>query len=183
MGGNDADPTAHFWAIDGIGALGLPGVLLISAFCGLVFWTLDSAARKHDPRLAALVTCYAAYNIATFRFHEFVLRGLAILILALYLMPAETVSPWKEPERGASREAKKAARGGRCRYGMMMDCKIRRGSRSAVRHPREELWQGAQIKCQRMKLGKEGACWCVLPQGLAGKQRRLFVWRGRGHFV
>jgi len=27
MGGNDADPTAHFWAIDGIGALGLPGVL------------------------------------------------------------------------------------------------------------------------------------------------------------
>jgi len=113
MGGNDADPTAHFWAIDGIGALGLPGVLLISAFCGLVFWTLDSAARKHDPRLAALVTCYAAYNIANISiFTSLYSGGLAILILALYLMPAETVSPWKEPERGASREAKRAARGG-----------------------------------------------------------------------
>jgi len=30
----------------------------------------------------------------------------------------------------------------------------------------EELWQGAQIKCQRIKLGKEGACWCVCPEGL-----------------
>ena len=29
---------------------------------------------------------------------------------------------------------------------------------------RQELWQGAQIKCQRMRLGKEGACWCVCPQ-------------------
>jgi len=113
MGGNDADPTAHFWAIDGIGAVGLPGVLLISAFCALVFWALDSAARKHDPRLAALVTCYAAYNIANISiFTSLYSGGLAILILALYLMPAETVSPWKEPERGASREAKRAARGG-----------------------------------------------------------------------
>jgi len=112
MGGNDADPTAHFWAIDGIGALGLPGVLLISAFCALVFWALDSAARKHDPRLAALVTCYAAYNIANISiFTSLYSGGLAVLILALYLMPAETVSPWKEPERGASREAKRAARG------------------------------------------------------------------------
>jgi FkbM family methyltransferase len=32
---------------------------------------------------------------------------------------------------------------------------------------RQELWQGAQIKCQRMKLGKEGACWCVCPQELS----------------
>jgi FkbM family methyltransferase len=30
----------------------------------------------------------------------------------------------------------------------------------------EDLWQGAQIKCPRMKLGKEGACWCVCPQEL-----------------
>ncbi len=30
----------------------------------------------------------------------------------------------------------------------------------------QDLWQGAQIKRQRMKLGKEGACWCVCPQDL-----------------
>jgi hypothetical protein len=113
MGGNDADPTAHFWAIDGIGALGLPGVLLISAFCGLVFWALDSAAQKHDPRLAALVTCYAAYNIANISiFTSLYSGGLAILILALYLMPAEAVARWKEPERGANRRAHRAPHGG-----------------------------------------------------------------------
>jgi hypothetical protein len=98
MGGNDADPTAHFWAIDGIGALGLPGVLLISAFCALVFWALDSAAQRHDPRLAALVICYAAYNIANISiFTSLYSGGLAILILALYLMPAETAARLRKP--------------------------------------------------------------------------------------
>jgi hypothetical protein len=109
MGGNDADPTAHFWAIDGIGALGLPGVLLISAFCALVFWALDSAAQRHDPRLAALVTCYAAYNIANISiFTSLYSGGLAILILALYLMPAETIAHLKEPGTNGD------ARGVRC---------------------------------------------------------------------
>jgi hypothetical protein len=90
MGLNDADPTAHFWAIDGIGGLGLPGIVLISAFCALVFWVLDSAAQRHDPRLAALMTCYAAYNIANVSiFTSLFSGGLAFLILATYLLPAE----------------------------------------------------------------------------------------------
>lgn len=90
MGVNDADPTAHFWAIDGIGGLGLPGILLISAFCALVFWVLDSAASRHDPRLAALTTCYAAYNIANISiFTSLFSGGLAFLIVALYLLPSE----------------------------------------------------------------------------------------------
>ncbi len=42
-----------------------------------------------------------------------------------------------------------------------------RFAKRAVRALRKkELWQGTQIKCQRMKLGKEGACWCVCPQDL-----------------
>jgi hypothetical protein len=113
MGGNDPDPTAHFWATDGIGALGLPGVLLISAFCALVFWVLDSAAQKHDPRLAALVTCYAAYNIANISiFTSLYSGGLTILILALYLMPAQEIAPRKEPNPAANRDAHRAPRGG-----------------------------------------------------------------------
>lgn len=31
----------------------------------------------------------------------------------------------------------------------------------------EDLWQGAQIRCERMRLGEEGACWCVCPRGLS----------------
>jgi O-antigen polymerase len=112
MGGHDADPTAHFWAIDGIGAFGLPGVLLISAFCAFVFWALDSAAQRHDPRLAALVTCYAAYNIANISiFTSLYSGGLAILILSLYLMPAESSVELKVPALAEIRDAHGALRG------------------------------------------------------------------------
>ena len=60
----DLDDVGHFWAYDGIAAWGLPGILVISVVCALVFWLLDSAAQRHDPRFAGLVTCYAAYNLA-----------------------------------------------------------------------------------------------------------------------
>lgn len=90
IGPNDADPTAHFWATDGIGGLGLPGILLMSLFCAGVFWVLDSASRRHDPRLAALVTTYAAYNIANISiFTSLFSGGLGLLILLLYLMPPQ----------------------------------------------------------------------------------------------
>lgn len=84
----DLNATAHFWATDGIGGLGLPGILLMSLLCAFVFWILDSAAAKHDPYLAALVTCYAGYNIANISlFTSLYSGGFALLILALYLMP------------------------------------------------------------------------------------------------
>jgi len=87
------DASAHFWATDGIGGLGLPGILLMSVFCTAVFWVLDSASQRHDPRLAALVTTYAAYNIANISlFTSLLSGGLAFLILLLYLMPPEAHS-------------------------------------------------------------------------------------------
>ena len=86
--------TAHFWATDGIGGLGLPGVLLMSVFCALVFWLLDSVANRHDPRFTALATTYAAYNIANISFFTSLLSGgLMLLIIILYLL-----SPDKESE-------------------------------------------------------------------------------------
>src|SRR5713226_2670249 len=30
-----------------------------------------------------------------------------------------------------------------------------------------DLWQGAQIECEKVWLGNAGACWCVCPQGLS----------------
>jgi hypothetical protein len=89
-GDSTLDASAHFWAMDGLASLGLLGVLLISIFCVLVFWTLDSVARRHDPRLAALVTSYAAYNLANISiFTSLLSGGLALLILLLYLLPCE----------------------------------------------------------------------------------------------
>ncbi len=106
IGPNDADPTAHFWATDGIGGLGLMGILLVSLLCSIVFWSLDSASQRHDPRLAALVTTYAAYNIANISiFTSLFSGGLALLILLLYFMPPQaqqdSVSePGTSPQNG-----------------------------------------------------------------------------------
>src|SRR5438046_10196153 len=85
--------TAHLWATDGIAGLGLPGVLLMSVFCALVFWLLDSVANRHDPRFTALATTYAAYNIANISFFTSLLSGgLMLLIILLYLLSPDKVS-------------------------------------------------------------------------------------------
>lgn len=84
------DASAHFWATDGIAAWGLLGVLLISVFCAILFWCLDSAAQNHDPRFSALAISYAAYNLANISiFTSLLSGGLSLLILALYFMPRQ----------------------------------------------------------------------------------------------
>lgn len=88
------DATTHFFATDGIEAAGLPGVLLIAVFCAFVFWVLDSAAQGHDPRLAALITTYAAYNLSNISiFTSLLSGGLGLLILVLYLMKPAAGAP------------------------------------------------------------------------------------------
>jgi hypothetical protein len=90
--GSDLDATAHFWATDGLEALGLSGVLLISVFCSLIFWVLDSAAKRHDPRLAALIATYAAYNFANISiFTTLFSGGLTLLIIFLYILPPRQI--------------------------------------------------------------------------------------------
>jgi hypothetical protein len=96
--GSLVDTTAHLWAMDGIAALGLVGILFISVVCTLVFWLLDSAAQKHDPLLTALVVSYAAYNLANLPlFTTLLSRGLGLLIVIFYLMPREQSEASSEP--------------------------------------------------------------------------------------
>lgn len=85
--GSLVDTTAHFWATDGIAAFGLVGILLASAACGFVFWMVDSAAARHDARLAGLITFYATYSLANLSlFTTFLSGGLGLLILLLYVL-------------------------------------------------------------------------------------------------
>lgn len=101
-GTSGLDATANFWATDGIGGLGFPGILLMSVFCAGVFWALDSAAQRHDPRLAALVTTYAAYNIANISmFTSLLSGGLALLMVLLYAMPPQKGPLFKPSSDGA----------------------------------------------------------------------------------
>lgn len=112
MGTTDLDANAPLWATDGIGALGLPGVLIASVFCALVFWILDSASQRHDPRLAALVTMFAALNIANIPlFTSLLSGGLGFLILSLYLMPSKASSNFKAKKYVAKRGLFTASRG------------------------------------------------------------------------
>lgn len=101
--GSDLDATAHFWAMDGLEALGLPGVLVISVFCALVFWTLDSASQRHDPRLAALVITYATYNLANISmFTSLFSGGMILLMLFLYML---------QPRKGMGFESSRSEAG------------------------------------------------------------------------
>jgi hypothetical protein len=118
-GTTDLDSTAHFWATDGIGGFGLPGIILVSVLCALVFWFLDSASRRQDPRLAALVTTYSAYNLANISlFTTSLSGGLGLLILFLYWMPrpsaASLLSSTESQRRkaAASRQISAAPGGG-----------------------------------------------------------------------
>lgn len=105
-GTTDLDASAHFWATDGLGGLGLPGILLMSIVCALVFWVLDSASQRHDPRLAALVCAYAAYNIANISlFTSLLSGGLALLMVLLYLMPPQRVTAAAFAGQGSRRLA------------------------------------------------------------------------------
>jgi hypothetical protein len=98
LGDPTFDATAHFWATDGIAGFGLWGILLVSALCAFVFWTLDSVAQGHDSRLAALVISYVAYNFANGSLFTTLLSGgLGLLMVILYLMPREHSEVSRKP--------------------------------------------------------------------------------------
>lgn len=89
-GTTELDATAHFWATDGIEAFGLTGILFVSALCALVFWLLDSTAKDRDPNFVALLTCFAALDLANASvFTTFLSGGLGLLILFIRCMPSE----------------------------------------------------------------------------------------------
>jgi hypothetical protein len=102
------DATAHFWATDGISGFGLPGIVLVSVVCAVVFWFLDSVSKRHDPRLVALVTAYAAYNLANISiFTSLLSGGLALLMFFLYVLPKPGLQKSGDP---TNREIRAASR-------------------------------------------------------------------------
>jgi hypothetical protein len=85
---NEVDWNANFWATDGLAALGVPGVVLISILCGLLFWVLDSCAQGHNQNFVAVISCYAAANISNISlFTSFVSGGLGFLVILFFFMP------------------------------------------------------------------------------------------------
>ena len=82
--------NVNFWITDGLAGFGLPGILLISLLCALVFWLLDSTAKGHSPIFTALLVSFAALNISNISLFTTLLSGgLGFCILIFYLMPKD----------------------------------------------------------------------------------------------
>lgn len=95
----ELNSNAHLWCMDGLAGFGLPGILLISVLCAVVFWLLDSAAAGHDRTFTALAVTFAALNLSNVSlFTSLLSGGLWFLILMLFLLPRErTVAAFVEP--------------------------------------------------------------------------------------
>lgn len=80
--------NANMWVTDGVGAMGLKGILLISLFCALVFWVFDALAAKHSPLFSAL--CVVIITLAflnTSIFTTLLSGGLIVMMVILNIYP------------------------------------------------------------------------------------------------
>jgi len=86
--GLNNNQNAGFWATDGLAAMGLPGIVLISLFVGVVFYGLDCISLPHKaPVIALFLSQYALILINVSFFTSLVTGGLVLLVVLFYLMP------------------------------------------------------------------------------------------------
>ncbi len=83
FGGN-----ANFWAGDGLAALGLIGIPVMSLVCACLFWMLDSLSQRYRPQfvfvcLAPLAVAYANASLFTLLLS----CGMFLLLLLLFVIP------------------------------------------------------------------------------------------------
>jgi len=90
-GNPDLNANAHFWAVDGLAALGLAGVLVSSLFCGAVFWLIDAVTVRHEPYLGTLLSVMPTMMLTnTSIFTTLLSGGLAFCILLLCFLPVSS---------------------------------------------------------------------------------------------
>ena len=95
--------NANFWAGDGLAGFGMPGVILMSLACGLLFWAFDSVARGLKPGFVMAAAGFAAASFANIPLPTLVLSGgFGLLLLALWLLPREGMyaSLWQTAAAG-----------------------------------------------------------------------------------
>lgn len=97
--------NANFWAMDGIAGFGLPGIVGTSMLCALVFWLLDTSARRLSIRFSTLCLGYAAMNFADLSiFTMTVTGGLGLFVLAFFILPPSLAGQVRYEKMGRSNE-------------------------------------------------------------------------------
>jgi hypothetical protein len=82
--------NASFFAMDGIGGFGLPGILLMGILCALVFWLLDSCARKYPLKFSVPVLVMITMSLTNVSLFTTLLgNGLIALMLLFIIMPRD----------------------------------------------------------------------------------------------
>lgn len=82
--------NAHFWALDGISSLGLPGMLLMSVLCGLVFWVFDSLGEiAGRPFVTLLLIAFGIQITNGSLFTTLTTGGGLIAAFYLYFLPED----------------------------------------------------------------------------------------------
>jgi hypothetical protein len=80
--------NSGMWASDGIAALGLPGVIVISVIAAVLMWLFDSVAARHDVRFVTLSLGFIGISFTNISLATTLVSGGALLLaLALYVMP------------------------------------------------------------------------------------------------
>lgn len=83
--------NASFFAMDGIGGFGLPGILLMGLLCALVFWILDSCARDFELKFSVPVLAMVIMSLTNVSLFTTLLgNGLIAWILLYLLMPRDS---------------------------------------------------------------------------------------------
>jgi hypothetical protein len=78
------------WAGDGLAGFGLWGIPLVSVFCAVVFWLLDSASAEFDPTFIGLSLTYCTVffgNVSLFT--TLISGGLALLMFTTLIAPRD----------------------------------------------------------------------------------------------
>ncbi len=91
QGGQDTQANTGFLATDGLSALGLAGVILISFVVGGYFWLVDCAASGHDSAFAVAAFSVPAFVLVNEGFFTSLLSaGTLLTVLLLQFMPLVT---------------------------------------------------------------------------------------------
>jgi hypothetical protein len=100
--------NANFWASDGIAALGLPGIIIISVFAGITFRVLDQSCKHIDPRVSAAWALTPAMALANVGLFTCLLTdGFGVMILIAFMLPASLSDCIVPDPTGVDRRAKR----------------------------------------------------------------------------
>ncbi len=86
--------NASFFAMDGIGGFGLPGIILMALLCALVFWIVDSCARDFELKFSVPVLAMVIMSLTNVSLFTTLLgNGLIAWMLLFLLMPRDARKP------------------------------------------------------------------------------------------